>query len=99
MTSLEIVDTASKFVPSITAGFLVGVANYCTSTSQDDSKPHTIRNFIGTTLTCTVISMGVYGVASHFESIGEVTRIGLATIAAFVGLDKFVELIQKWRNK
>lgn len=93
MTTYDWIEIGSQLVPTASIGFLVGLANYFRTIADDDKKP-SFYHFMSSTISSLVISIGVYGILSHFE-VAELPKLGVATLVAFLGFDKVIEVYER----
>lgn len=89
---LELVPELSyylSFLPIILVGLFSGVASYYKD--ENDKKKH----LINVVLTSCFLCFLTYSLLSDINSMGYVSKIGIAAAVGYFGIDKTLDLIQK----
>lgn len=96
MTTFEVMDIAIAFASPASTGVLVGLCNYFKDIASGGKK-RSFAEFFSSVLSSIIVSIGVYGALTYFES-GEMFKIGVASLVALIGFDKCIEIFQKIRG-
>lgn len=81
-----------NLLPIILVGLFSGLASYYKDEKEGDKKQ---KHLINASLTSCFLCFLTYSLLSDVNSLGYVSKVGIAAAVGYFGIDKTLDLIQK----